>query len=140
MSEHLTTQHLQQIATVTAAPVRTRVVRNFDLPTRLYVATVALYLAFIGLMAALFLNPELAIPMVVFAGFIVFAFALAGSWTWMKPEHDDGPLTWGQLASRGIDTLSGRLNAHEAAVQVLTLPVLILGWGLAVATIVAFVR
>jgi hypothetical protein len=66
------------------------------------------------------------------------AFGLAGCWTKMKPDNDTAPMSWGQFASRGIDTLSGRLTANEAAVQVLTLPVLILGWGLAVAVIVAF--
>lgn len=138
MSQRLSHEQLKDLAVVTEAPVRTRVDRNFGLPTGLYAATVALYLGFIGVMAALFLNPELAIPMVVFAGFVVIAFGLAGYWAKMKPDHDTAPLTWGQFASRGIDTLSGRLTANEAAIQVLTLPVLILGWGLAVAVVIAF--
>jgi hypothetical protein len=66
------------------------------------------------------------------------AFGLAGYWVKMKPRNDAVAPTWGQLAARGIDTLNGRLTAGEAAVQVLTLPVLILCWGLAVAIIVAF--
>jgi len=140
MSQRLTQQQLNAVASVSDAPVRTRVERNFGLPTGLYVATVGLYLAFIGVMATLFLNPELVIPMVVFATFIVFAFGLAGYWTRMKPDNDTGPMSWGQLASRGIETLSGRLTATEAAIQVLILPVLILVWGLAIAVIVAFVR
>lgn len=44
----------------------------------------------------------------------------------------------GQFSGRGIDTPSGRLTANEAAIQVLTLPVLILGWGLSVAVVMAF--
>ncbi|WP_404479842.1 hypothetical protein [Novosphingobium sp. BL-52-GroH] len=138
MSQHLTQQELEARAVVTAMPVRTRVDRNFGLPTALYVATVGLYLAFIGVMASVFMNPELAIPTVIFVGFVLIAFGLAGYWTRMKPDNDTAPLSWGQFATRGIDTLSGRLTANQAAVQVLTLPVLILGWGLAVAIIVAF--
>lgn len=138
MSQRLTQQQLQGLATVTAVPARTRVDRSFGLPTGLYVATVALYLAFIGVMASVFMNPELAIPMVVFAGFVLMAFGLVGYWTRMQPHNDAAAPTWGQFAARGIDTLSGRLSANEAAVQVLTLPVLILCWGLAVALIVAF--
>lgn len=138
MSQRLAHHDLQDRAIVTTAPARTTVDRSFGLPTGLYVATVGLYLAFIGLMATLFLNPELAIPMVLFAGFVIFAFGLAGFWTKMKPDHAGAPLSWGQFASRGIDTLSGRLTASEATIQVLTLPVLILGWGLAVAVVVAF--
>jgi len=138
MSKHLTQAELQDLAIVSDAPVRTKVERNFGLPTGLYVATVALYLGFIGLMATLFHNPELAIPMVIFAGFIIIAFGLAGLWTRMKPDNDTTPMTWGQFGVRGIDTPSGRLTANEATVQVLMLPVLILGWGLAIAVIVAF--
>lgn len=137
MSQRYSTQELAQRAVVVDAPARTRVDRNFGLPTGLYVATVALYLGFIAIMAGLFLNPELAIPMVIFAGFIVIAFGLAGSWATMKPDNSTRPLTWGQMAGQGIDTLSGRLSANEAAVQVLMLPVLIVGWGLAIAVIVA---
>lgn len=140
MTQRLTRQELQALAIVTAPAVRTptRVDRNFGLPTGLYVATVGLYLAFIAVMAVTFMNPELAIPVVIFAGFVLMAFGLAACWTKMQPDNDTAPLSWGQFASRGIDTLSGRLTANEAAVQVLTLPVLILGWGLAVAVIVAF--
>jgi len=138
MSQRLSRENLANLAVITEVPVRSRVDRNFGLPTGLYAATVALYLAFIGIMAALFLNPELAIPMVVFAGFVIIAFGLAGCWATMKPYNDTAPLTWGQFSGRGIDTLSGRLTANEAAIQVLTLPVLILGWGLSVAVVMAF--
>lgn len=138
MSQRLSKDQLQDLAVVTQAPARTRVDRNFGLPTELYAATVALYLCFIGSMAAVFLNPELVIPMIVFAGFVVMAFGLAGCWAAMKPDNDTAPLTWGQFVGRGIDTLSGRSIASEAARQVLTLPVLILGWGLAVVIVVVF--
>lgn len=137
MVQHFSQLELSKIATITAAPTRTRVERNFGLPTGLYACTVALYLGFIGVMGAAFMNPELAIPMVIFAGFVIMAFGLAGYWSRMKPDHDDAPLTWGQLSHRGIETLTGRLTAQEAAVQVLILPVLIFAWGLAVALIVA---
>lgn len=138
MSQRYTPQELAVLALVTSAPARTKVDRNFGLPTGLYLATIGLYLAFIGVMASVFMNPELAIPMVIFAGFVLIAFGLAGYWTRMKPDNDTAPLSWGQFASEGIDTLSGRLTASEATVQVLMLPVLILGWALAVAVIVAF--
>lgn len=137
MSQRIATADLASVATVSAAPQQTRIERNFGLPSGLYVGTVALYVGFIGLMATLFVNPELTIPMVVFVGFIVAAFGLAGYWTKMKPDHSDGPLSWGQFANRGIQTLSGPLTAFEASVQVLILPVLILFWGLCIAVIVA---
>ena len=137
MSKRISTAELAQVAAVTAAPVQTRVDRNFGLPSGLYAATVGLYLAFIGLMAVLFANPELAIPLVVIAAFIAFGFGVAGVWAKMQPENDTRPLSWGQFSNRGIQTLSGPLTASQASVQVLILPVLILVWGLAIAVIVA---
>ena len=140
MSEHISGAQLDQAANVSAQPVQTKVDRNFGLPGGLYVATVALYVGFIGLMATLFLNPELIIPMVVFVAFIVFAFGVAGFWSKMKPDNEPPPLSWGQFASRGIQTLSGKLTASEAALQVLILPGLIFVWGLAIVVICAVVR
>jgi hypothetical protein len=137
MSQTISSTELSRVATVTEAPVRTRVNRNFGLPTGLYAGTVGLYLGFLAIMTVLFMNPELAIPMVLFAGVIIVGFGICGIWATMKPENDTAPLSWGQFANRGIQTLSGHLTAGEAAAQVLILPTLIVCWGLAVAVIVA---
>ena len=137
MSQQISATDLHAIAMTSDAPPRTRVDRNFGLPTGLYAATVGLYLAFVGLMATLFANPELGIPLVIFAGFIVFGFGLAGYWAKMQPDNPTAPLTWGQFSTRGIQTLTGPLDASQATVQVLILPVLILFWGACIALIVA---
>jgi hypothetical protein len=139
MSKHIATPALADVATVSAEPAHTKVDRNFGLPTGLFAATVACYLAFVGLMGALFANPGLAIPLVIFAGFIIAAFGLAGWWVHMQPENDTKPLTWGQFTHRGVQTGTGLLTAGQASVQVLILPVLILFWGLSIAVIVAIV-
>ncbi len=140
MSQRIATTDLQQVATVTDAPVRTRVDRNFGLPSSLYFGTVGLYLAFLGVMSLLFLNAELVLPMVVIVGSLVFGFGINRAWARMKPRNDTAAMTWGQFSHRGIQTLSGPLTAFEASVQVLLLPVLIVVWGLAIAVIVAVIR
>ena len=137
MSQTLSNKELSQVAAVSDEPVRTKVNRNFGLPSGLYAATVGLYFGFLAIMTALFMNPELAIPMVLFAGVIVAGFGVCAIWATMKPENDTSPLSWGQFANRGIQTLSGHLTAGEAAAQVLILPGLIVCWGLAIAVIVA---
>jgi len=137
MSHHHATADLAQIATITASPAQTRVDRNFGLPTGLYVGTVVSYLAFLGMMSALFMTGELAIPMVIFTFFIVMAFGLCGLWTRMQPENSTAPLSWGQFSNRGIVTATGPLTAWEATAQVLLLPVLIVFWGVCIAVIVA---
>lgn len=139
MSKLIATPALADVATISAEPARTKVDRTFGLPTGLFAATVACYLAFVGLMGALFANPGLAIPLVIFAGFIIAAFGLAGWWAHMQPKNDSKPLTWGQFRNRGVQTGTGLLTAGQASVQVLILPVLILFWGVSIAVIVAFV-
>lgn len=120
-----------------AADQSVRVHRSFDLPTGLFGATVALYFAFLGVMAATFADKGLAIPMAIFSITIVMAFGTPAMWVRMQPDHAARPLTWSRFMSDGVETLTGRLDGKGAAAQVLMLPVLILGWGLIVATIVA---
>ena len=113
--------------------------RTFELPPIAYKATVGLYLGFLAVMFAGFGNPGLAIPMAIFALFIVAGFGLPMIWTKMQPENRSKPLTWGKFANEGIATLTGRLSAGEAMAQVLVLPVLIVCWGLVVVVIAALV-
>ena len=91
-------------------------------------------------MTAAFHNPELILPLGVIVGSIIFGFGINRTWAAMKPDNDSKPATWGQFASKGVQTLSGHLTASEASIQVLMLPVLIVFWGLCTAVIAAFVR
>lgn len=140
MSKHLTAAELQQVATATSAPVRTRVDRSFGLPSGLYFATVGLYVAFMAVMTLGFHNPELMLPLAVITGSIIFGFGLTRAWARMKPDNDTVTPTWGRFNNSGVQTASGHLTAFEASAQVLILPVLILGWGIATAIIAAVVR
>ncbi|MGN6357309.1 MAG: hypothetical protein ACTHLU_07485 [Novosphingobium sp.] len=142
MSEFVTRDVLRTAATIVPAPgatpqVRAEIDRTFELPTGIYVATAGLYLGFIGVMAATFGNAGLAIPLVIFALFVVAGFGTPALWARMNPAKTRGALTFGQLESRGIVTATGRLGAGAAAAQVLVLPVLIFVWGLAIAVIAA---
>jgi hypothetical protein len=142
MTEFATREALARIADVVGAPgaaVRSEIDRSFELPAGLYIATVGSYLGFLGVMAGAFLNPGLAIPMTIFAFFIVAGFGVPTLWVRMNPAHGRQALTWSRFRSRGIQTATGPLDGASAAVQVLILPVLILFWGLCVAVIAAFV-
>ena len=112
--------------------------QNFELPSVLFGATVACYLAFLGVMLAAFAAPMLAIPMVIFAGFIVAGFGVPTIWTRLA-NNQTKPLSYGQFENEGIMTNTGRCAPRDAAIQMLILPVLIVLWGLAVAIIAAFV-
>ena len=100
--------------------------------------TVACYLGFVEITAMAFANPALAIPMTIIALFLVAGFGVPAIWTRLK-GNDSKPLTLGQFESFGIVTLTGKLLPHDAAVQVLLLPVPVLFWGLTAATIALIV-
>lgn len=146
MSEFVSREKLRAAAEIVGAPlasqavapvIREEIDRSFELPTGLYAATAALYLGFIGVMAAAFGNAELAIPLVIFGFFIIAGFGLPTLWARMEPANGQRAMTFGALKSRGIVTATGRLSAGAATAQVLVLPVLIFGWGVAVAIIAA---
>lgn len=141
MSRLLTRDEIALEAIVHAAPRPAHPVtdRSFELPPVLYKATVGCYLGFLGVMTAGLGNPGLLIPMVIFAFFIVAGFSLPTIWVRMQPDNPSRTMTWDRLVSEGVATIRGRVTARDAAVQMLILPVLILGWGVAVVAIVAAV-
>ena len=140
MSRHLTRELIAETADVRTELLHPVTVdRTFELPRELYVATVALYLGFLGVMAMGMASPGLVIPMVIFAFFIVAGFALPGIWTRMQPGNPVSPMPWEKFRRHGISTLTGRLSAGEAATQMLILPVLVFLWAIACVTIAALV-
>ncbi|MFO6445549.1 hypothetical protein ACLBKU_00250 [Erythrobacter sp. NE805] len=124
-----------------AAPVRHQVEsdRNFGLPKALYGATVACYLGFLAVVGTAFASPTLAIPMAIFVFFIVAGFGVPAIWTRLAGNTSE-PATLGEFGLKGIMTATGRLTARDATIQMLILPVLLVGWGLTVAVIAAVVR
>ncbi|MGB3807140.1 MAG: hypothetical protein WA936_08070 [Erythrobacter sp.] len=112
--------------------------RNFELPTGLFGATVALYLGFLAVMFAGFGNPGLVIPMAIFALFIVAGFGVPALWVRLR-DNDSAPMTAARFKADGIVTHTGRLAPRDAAIQMLILPTLIVGWGCTVVVIAALV-
>lgn len=141
MSRQFTREQLHARADIVAAPLRreTSVDRTFELPPRLYAATVALYLGFVGVLGIGFGNPEMILPVAIFALFILAGFGVPALWATMAPTTDSRPLGWSRFADEGIATLTGRVKASDAVAQVLILPVLIFVWGLAVLVIAALI-
>ncbi len=141
MTTHSSRNDLALVASLSATPLLGEAAtdRTFELPVGLYVATVGSYLGFLGLMAAMFVTGELILPMVVFVFYIVMAFGVPMVWARMQPPTRSRALSWQQFKHRGIQTGSGWLSADSATAQVLTLPILVLLWGVAGAIIAAVV-
>lgn len=141
MSIHYTAETLVQAGGARkATPFEVKVDRSFDLPPVLHAATVGLYFGFLAVMMFAFQDRGLILPMAINVIYVVMAFSVPALWTRMKPAHDGRSLSWSEFARDGVATNTGRMNAKDATGQVLILPVLILGWAVAIATIVAMVR
>ena len=115
-------------APVNAPRHQVEVDQNFGLPNGLFGLTVAGYLGFLAVMLATFATAELAIPMVIFAGFIVAGFGVPTIWTRLA-NNKTKPLSMGQFRNEGVMTHTGRCIPHDAAIQMLILPALIVCWG-----------
>lgn len=113
--------------------------RTFELPPALHVATALLFLGFVSVLAFAFRSPAMAVPFSIFVLFIIAFFAVPAMWTRMKPEENGSrPLRWSELGNKGIETAHGKAGGREATILVLLLPIVIMGWAIAVAIIAAF--
>ena len=141
MSKHFTRELVAKQAAIVEAPKqRHEVDRTFELPKGLYAATVALYLGFLAVMATGLSTPGLAIPMAIFTLFVVAGFGVPAIWARLAPPTASKPMSFARLRHDGIQTLTGRLSAKDATVQMLILPVIIFCWGVTTVTIAALVR
>lgn len=124
---------------VAAPPQRSCEDRTFEVPTSILLGVFGLFLAFLGVMTLGFSNPGLAVPMAVNVFFVAaFAFVPA-KWALMQPAKKDRAMNIAEFCDQGLDTLTGRSGAGEAATLILLLPACILFWGVAVVTIAALV-
>lgn len=113
--------------------------RTFEVPTPILLGVFGLFMAYLGVMTIGFMNPALALPMIVNFIFVAaFAFVPA-KWATMNPKKADRALTWAELRDQGLETLTGRAGGAETAILVLLLPACILFWGVAVVAIAALV-
>lgn len=142
MTQRTIRQDIARKADLVAPPrpepiIRDAIDRSFELPTGIYVTTVAAYLGFIAVMAMSFMNPGLVLPLAICGIFIFAAFGVPMLWNRMAPANAQRAMTYPTFLYRGVETATGHLAGTAAAVQVLILPVLIFAWGVAVAVIAA---
>lgn len=111
----------------------------FDLPRMIHAAYIGCFVAFLTITGGVFMTGELILPFAVFFIYLAMFFGIPLLMARMVP----GPATptrWHQFRERGIVLETGPCAADAAIWQVLTVPVLIVFWGIAVAVIVAAVR
>ena len=107
--------------------------QSFELPGGLYAAMATMFAGFIAVLALAFRGGHMAVAYGVIFAFLAAYFAIPAIFQQRKG------LSWAMFRHRGIETETGRASASEATVLVLLLPSLILCFGIAIATIAAFV-
>ncbi|MBA4048315.1 MAG: hypothetical protein C0476_07225 [Sphingomonas sp.] len=106
----------------------------FDLHPMLHVAVFGSFFVYLGIMWAAFADPGLAIPFVIFMIFLAAFFVVPALWARIAAPVGQVE-SWEDFRQQGISTASGWLSANDATVQVLTMPAMLILWGLAVAII-----
>ncbi len=129
----------QTLNAETKTKKQTIVDRSFELPKGLYIATVAIYMAYLVLMWSAFQAGHMAVIMSICIISVGAGFGVPALWALMKPDHDHSNMSWQQFVRNGIETHTGILKAKDATIQMMILPVLILMWGVAVVIIASFV-
>lgn len=140
MSRLQETQALVRRDEIVDAPAIERpfaVNRNFNLPTALHAGFFGLFLAYLGVMGLGFAHPEMIIVMAICFLFTAAFYVVPMMWSVMDPDHTDRSMPLSDLLANGVETLTGRTSGAGAIAQVMVLPVLILGWGIAVVAIAA---
>ena len=143
MSKPIKSAELKAAAELVAAPhlkpnVREDIEdRNFGLPNAIHAGFFGLFLAYLGVMFVGFYEPLMILPMAIFVIFTVGFYVVPMLWTKVGQPHDDRALRMHELMSRGIAIETGHCKGRDAVIQALILPVLILGWGIAVVSIAA---
>ena len=110
--------------------------RHFDLPPVLHGALFTIIMSYLGIMAMATGEREMIVPFAIFSVFVVMFFAVPACWSKMKPDADTPAPKWASFIRDGIDIETGHISARDALVQIFTLPLLILGWGVCIAFIV----
>ena len=113
--------------------------RHFDLPVAIHAGFFGLFLAYLAVMFIGFYEPQMIIPMAIFVIFTVGFYVVPAMWTGLEPDNKGKAMSMQQLLGQGIATHVGWCKGRDAMVQALILPVLILGWGIAVVSIAALV-
>jgi hypothetical protein len=110
--------------------------QTFEFPTGLYVAMIALFTGFVLVMSLAFSGHMGVIFGAIFALVAAF-FTIPIMFASIARDSRTRALPWHEYLDRGIDTETGRTSPGSATILLLTLPVLIFTFAVAIAVIAA---
>ena len=133
MSVHQPRAALAGKARVAAVPAQLRNsygTRPFDLHPAVHFMVIGAWTAFVGILCAAFMGPDLILPAAIFLIGIAALFATPGLWARVAADDGRRKQSWSEFREDGVDCHTGHLTAGEAMAQILVLPALILGLGI----------
>lgn len=131
MAVHKSTAKLQdEGATLSSVPPlrANRRERLFDLPPAVHAMLAGSFFVFLAILGAAGMDAMLSIPFAMFMVFLAMFFAIPAVMARFVPETPGRYQSWSEFMRDGIATGSGLLKGREAIVQIMTLPVLMIGW------------
>jgi hypothetical protein len=139
MSIHVPAAAFAEAKPVAALVRRNRVPRTFDLHPAIFYGLLGTFVTFQVIMGIAFMTRELVVVFGICFAYLAMYFAVPAWWARVVP-HKEGPRqSWAEFMREGIETGSGHLTGSAALAQIFTVPVLLVGWAVAVAVISALV-
>jgi hypothetical protein len=141
MSKHIPAAELGTQARIVAAPAqplrRNRGTRVFDIHPGVHLITAGAYFAFVAILAAAFMGPDLIVPAGIFVVGVAALFLTPALWARVVPDDGLRKQSWAEFMAEGVECITGRLTTGQALAQILTLPALIVTLALTMAAIKA---
>ncbi|WP_187335714.1 hypothetical protein [Novosphingopyxis iocasae] len=115
---------------VPAKAVPQRAERAWELPPALHWAFAGSFGVYLLIMGSAAADPKLMVPFAVFFVTIGMFFAVPAVIGRTMPRQEGRFQSWAQFKREKLATYSGDLSGKAVIVQMMTLPVVILGWAL----------
>jgi hypothetical protein len=112
--------------------------QSFGLPRGIYIAMASMFVGFVLVMSSAF-RGHMVVSYGVILAFITAFFAVPSIFPRMAGKARKRAPSWFEFSNRGISTATGHVGARDATILILLLPLLVLCFGIAVATIAALV-
>lgn len=137
-ADQFATAHATEVPPPAAIGHNRRAGHVFDLHPILHVAVFGSFFVYLGIMWSAFADPALGIPFAIFGIFLAAFFVVPALWARIAAPVGQ-VASWDDFQRHGIITGSGWLSASDATAQVLTMPAMLILWGIAVAIVRATV-
>lgn len=137
MSAYHSVAALEQKAEIVPAPAlrRNRHEYAFDLHPGVHAMVIIAWLAFVGILVAAFMGPDLIVATGIFFIGVASLFVTPGLWARVKGDDGLPRQSWSEFMEEGVATNTGHLRAGEALSQIMILPVLLVGLAMVMAVI-----